>query len=90
MLTIIRRAWRSLTADTNRLSIALGFAFIGLLFWARLMVIKDMPRTAVAHPERNVSPVPVQRANDAVDDAAPAVIVHDEADPDDSADPAQR
>lgn len=76
MLKIIRRSWRSLASDRTRLSVALALAFVGLLFWARLIVIADMPRTAIAEPDEpdqpaeTVEPVTPPRMNDAVDDGA--------------------
>ena len=75
MLTIIRRSWRSLVSDRTRLSIGLSLAFVGLLFWARLIVIQDMPRTAVADPEVAAPEPDVEsRTNDAEDDAVEASV----------------
>ncbi len=58
MSNTIRRCWHSLTCDRTRCSIAIAFVAVGLLFWARLIVIQDMPRTAVAEPETTAAPAP--------------------------------
>ena len=41
----------SLVRRRTRIGLLCGFAFVALLFWARLIVITDMPRTAIAGPE---------------------------------------
>ena len=46
----IRRIWQQLRADRRKFGMACGCLALALLFWARLIVITDMPRTAIAEP----------------------------------------
>lgn len=39
-----------LTADKKRLSILLGLVAVGLLLWGRLLLQREVPRTAIATP----------------------------------------
>ena len=44
----MNRIWRRLTADSRRFSLFCTLLFVGLLLWARIIVIARPPRTAVA------------------------------------------
>ncbi len=49
-MVLLRRYWVQLTADRRKFSALCVMLGIGLLLWARLIVISNMPRTAVAEP----------------------------------------
>jgi len=51
MFTIPRRFWAWLTASKPRFSLACALALVGLLLWSRLILMSNMPRTAVADDE---------------------------------------
>lgn len=44
----LRRLWIQLTADRKRFGVLCAVSVLGLLLWARLIVISDMPRQAIA------------------------------------------
>tara|TARA_X000001036_G_scaffold92346_2_gene84795 strand:+ start:3739 stop:4269 length:531 start_codon:yes stop_codon:yes gene_type:complete len=44
----MKMIWRRLTADSRRFSLFCTLLFVGLLLWARIIVIARPPRTAVA------------------------------------------
>ena len=46
----IRKIWQQLTSDRRRFGLFCGLLFVGLLLWARIIVIARPPRTAVAEP----------------------------------------
>jgi hypothetical protein len=46
----IRLTWQRLTADRRRFGLFCTLLFVGLLLWARIIVIARPPRTAVAEP----------------------------------------
>jgi len=46
----MRKIWQKLTADRRRFGLFCGLLFVGLLLWARIIVIARPPRTAVADP----------------------------------------
>ena len=43
-----RRLWIQLTSDRKRFSLLCAVALVGLLLWTRLIVVSNLPRTAVA------------------------------------------
>jgi hypothetical protein len=47
--------WQRLIADRRRFSLFCTLLFVGLLLWARIIVIARPPRTAVASPEIEAS-----------------------------------
>jgi hypothetical protein len=51
MFTMLRRFWAWLTASRPRFSLACALALVGLLLWSRLILVSNMPRTAVADDE---------------------------------------
>ena len=51
MVNAIRRGWAWLTASRSRFSLVLAVTIVGLLLWSRLIMLSDMPRTAVAGDE---------------------------------------
>lgn len=46
----MRKLWQQLTSDRRRFGLFCGLLFVGLLLWARIIVIARPPRTAVAEP----------------------------------------
>lgn len=54
MKTSLRRIWIRLTADRKRFGILCAALMIGFLMWARLIVVSQPPRMAVADP---ISPI---------------------------------
>ena len=51
MMLMLRRLWVQLTADRRKFAALCVMVGLGLLLWARLIVISNMPRTAVADEE---------------------------------------
>ena len=45
-----QRSWQQLTKDKRKLGVAVVLLVVGLLLWGRLILTKDVPRTAVADP----------------------------------------
>ena len=45
---LFRRLMIQLTADRRKFSVLCALLVLGLLFWARIIVIKNLPRTALA------------------------------------------
>lgn len=56
MTVQLRRMWIQLTADRKRFGVLCGVIAVALLLWSRIIVISNVPRTAVAedHPEADV------------------------------------
>ncbi len=48
MLLVLRRLWIQVTADRKRFGLLCGTLAVGLLLWARLIVVSNLPRTVVA------------------------------------------
>lgn len=48
----IRRLWVQLTADRKRFGILCAALAIGLLLWGRVIIVTNVPRTAVAKPDQ--------------------------------------
>jgi hypothetical protein len=46
----MKRTWQRLTSDKRRFSLFCGLLFVGLLLWARIIVIARPARTAIAEP----------------------------------------
>jgi len=55
MMLLLRRSWVQLTADRRKFGALCAMLGIGLLLWARLIVMSNMPRTAVADPAKAVA-----------------------------------
>ena len=51
MFKTLTRGWIWLTASRKRFSFALSLALVGLLLWSRLIMLSNLPRTAVADDE---------------------------------------
>ena len=51
MMIVIKRLWIQLTADRKRFAALCTCAAAGLLLWARLILVSDMPRTVLADPD---------------------------------------
>lgn len=47
----LRRLWLQLTIDRRRFGVLCGVIGCALLLWARLLILSDMPRTAIADPD---------------------------------------
>lgn len=45
----MRRLWFQVTADRRRVGVLAGCVLVGLLLWARIIIVSNMPRTAVAN-----------------------------------------
>ncbi len=52
MMVKLRRLWIQVTADRKRFGAFSVLLVLGLLLWARIIVISNLPRTAVADPEQ--------------------------------------
>ena len=57
MSKVLKQTFRALTADKKKLSIVVVLLAMLLLLWGRLL-LKRVPRTAVAEPETTTSDVP--------------------------------
>jgi hypothetical protein len=55
----MKKAWQKLTADKRRFSLLCVLLFVGLLLWARIIVIARPARTAIAEPMFEVKTVAV-------------------------------
>jgi hypothetical protein len=55
MMLMLRRLWVQLTADRKKFAALCVMVGLGLLLWARLIVISNMPRTALAEEEASVA-----------------------------------
>ena len=53
MHMLLRRFTISLTSDRRKFGLFCALLAIGLLFWARIIVIKNLPRTVMADPEQS-------------------------------------
>jgi hypothetical protein len=51
----LRRFWIRLTADRKRFGLLCGALAVGMLLWARLIVLTNIPRTAVAEKREHAS-----------------------------------
>ena len=51
MLKHFKLGWAWLTASRKRFSLALSVVIVGLLLWSRLIMLSNMPRTAIADDE---------------------------------------
>ena len=45
------RLWRQMTADKKRFGVMATLMAVGLLLWARLILLQDVPRVATADPD---------------------------------------
>jgi len=48
MMTSLRRIWIQMTADRRRFGVLCATLGVGLLLWARLIIVSQVPRTAMA------------------------------------------
>jgi hypothetical protein len=51
MMVLLKRYWIQLTADRRKFGALCAMVALGLLLWARLIVMSNMPRTAIAEDE---------------------------------------
>jgi hypothetical protein len=61
MSLMMQRLWIQLTADRKRFGVLCAMLGVGLLLWARVIVVTNIPRTAVATEERQQVAADVQR-----------------------------
>ena len=80
MLALCQRGWTWLTASRKRFSLVLSVVIVGLLLWSRLIMLSNMPRTAVAEDEPSDKPsLPsAQEKPDVESNGAPHDSVDDE------------
>lgn len=64
MPLILQRLWLQLTADRRRFSVLCVACVVGLLLWSRMVLISNVPRTAMADPSLNQTS-PAKSAKDA-------------------------
>ena len=67
MYTLTRRCWAWLTASKPRFSFACALLVVGLLLWARLILVSNMPRTAVADDEETATAPERESSSDKAD-----------------------
>ena len=64
MQLLLRRLWIQITSDRRRFGLLCAMLTMGMLLWARIIVTSNVPRTAVADPQRGaVLPVPGDGSN---------------------------
>ena len=51
MMLKLQRMWVQITADRKRFGVLCGAVLVGLLLWSRLIVVSNLPRTAIAEPQ---------------------------------------
>lgn len=51
----LQRTWIQVTADRRRFGILCAMCLVGLLLWARIIIIAKLPRTAVADEQAQAS-----------------------------------
>jgi hypothetical protein len=75
MMVMLRRYWLQLTADRRKFAALCVMIGVGLLLWARLIVISNMPRTALADEELTAaSAAPVAAPMSRSDNPRPAAV----------------
>lgn len=57
MSLMLRRLWIQLTADRKRFGLLCAMLAVGLLLWARVIVVSNIPRTAIADDDKAAKPV---------------------------------
>jgi hypothetical protein len=55
MPVALQRMWIQLTADRKRFGVLCAFMAVGLLLWARVIIVSNVPKTAIAEDEKKVS-----------------------------------
>jgi hypothetical protein len=53
MTVLLQRIWIQITSDRKRFAALCAAVVLGLLLWSRIILISNVPRTAVAGPERD-------------------------------------
>ena len=71
-MLFIRRFGVRLTADRKRFAVLCVLSAVALLFWTRLIVVKRIPRTALAEPEVQVD---ISNAQSKTDERPPIAVV---------------
>ena len=51
----MKRTWQKITADKRRFTLFCTLLFVGLLLWARIIVIARPARTAIAAPSIEIA-----------------------------------
>lgn len=75
-MLFLKRLWIMLTADRRRFGILCAVIGVGLLLWARIIVISNLPRTAIADPDETAAPdAETVAESDATDKPRPVIEV---------------
>jgi len=80
MMVMLQRFWMQITSDRKRFGVLCAAVGVGLLLWARLIVVSKMPRTAIAEPDPSISsaatsaPAPGDRPGAAADNTKREVV----------------
>jgi len=53
MQLALRRLWIQMTSDRRRFGILVGVCLVGMLLWARVIIVAKPPRTAIAEESAN-------------------------------------
>jgi cytoskeletal protein RodZ len=72
MLTKLRRFWIQLTSNRKQFGVLCAAVAVGLLLWARLIVVSNMPRTAMADKHADAAQSSAAGAGDAASGGATA------------------
>lgn len=81
MLNPLQSGWTWLTASRKRFSLVLSLVIVGLLLWSRLIMLSNLPRTAIAEEEASSdkpSLPSVQEKSDFRPNGAPHASLEDE------------
>lgn len=71
----MQRLWIRMTSDRRKFSIMCGLAVVGLLLWARLLLLNDVPRTGLADPigSASTATTPTSETNEAKKQDRPSI-----------------
>lgn len=81
MVDPFKRGWTWLTASRKRFSLVLSLVIVGLLLWSRLIMLSNLPRTAIAEDEASsdkASPTTVHEKSNFRSNGAPHASPDDE------------
>jgi hypothetical protein len=72
MLLALTRLWVQFTADKRKFGMLCGILAVGLLLWARLLIVSNIQKTAIANEEEAALAPPVDQAAELSDKDDPA------------------
>jgi hypothetical protein len=84
MMLTLQRMWLQITADRKRFGVLCGAVAVGLLLWSRLIVVSNLPRTAIAEddaalaetqPQQSQQAPPSENGRGADNSTSPAIAV---------------